>query len=395
MKVCLVTPEYHGVSGYVGGLGVRYATLAPALVRAGIDLRVLTYGDGPNRTLEREGVRIVAVGRPPNDQQRFWEEVTWSIAADRALRRMDGIDLVYAPEWRGSLARYALRRRRAAVVTNLTISLAQVLAVTPDPPRPALRPAVRWPVQQRLERAQAERSDGFIATGPAALAVSRSLWTLERLPTAMSYGQIDVDRIRELVGGPLPDGFPAKGPVVAFSGRLQILKGVFVLVDAMRRVWDRRPDVQLVMLGGDAPLDGVPMSQHLRMRAGTHADRLHILGHQPRERLVPALHRADVVALPSFWESFSNAALEAMTLSRPVVVTTGSGYSDFCRDEENALMVQPRDPAAVGAAILRLLEDDTLRQRLGQAAALEAERHAVDPAAERHRDFFETIVARR
>ena len=92
-----VTSEYLGVSDYIGGLGVRYATLAPALARAGIDLHVLTYGQGADRIFERDGVCIHAIGRPPNSDQRVWEEMRWDRIVDRPLRRMPSLDLVYAP----------------------------------------------------------------------------------------------------------------------------------------------------------------------------------------------------------------------------------------------------------------------------------------------------------
>lgn len=395
MKVCLVTAEYLGISGYVGGLGVRYATLAPALARDGIDMHVLTYGAGLNRTVELDGVRVHAVGRPPVGAQRVWEEVWWDVVADRALRRMPDLDVVYAPEWRGALARYALRRRRGAIVTNLTSSLAQILSASADPPRPALRPPVRWMIQHRLERAQAEGSDGIVAASGAILGWSRSLWQIDDIPSVTLSNQIDLAAILAQIRGPLPEGFPQHGPVVAFSGRLQVLKGVCVLVDAMRRVWSRRPEVHLVMLGGDALRDGTWMSERLRDQAGPHASQLHVLGHQSHERLIPALARADVVALPSLWESFGNAALEAMAVGRPVVVTSGCGYSDFCRHEDNALLVGPKDEAALGDAILRLLEDKALRRRLGEKAAADARQYSADPAARLHREFFDNVLAGR
>ena len=395
MRVCLVTSEYLGVSEYIGGLGVRYATLAPALARAGVDLHVLTYGQGPDRIFERDGVCIHAIGRPPNSDQHVWEELRWDRIVDRSLRRVPSLDLVYAPEWRGSLARYALRRDRPAVVTNLTTSLAQVLAIDPGPSRSTLQPAFRWMIQHRLERGQAERSDGLVAVSRAILASSRTLWNIDAVPSATLSNQIDLERVLPLVERDLPPGFPQQGPVVAYSGRLEVRKGVIVLLEAMRRVWNTRPEVQLVMLGGDAPLDGIPMSHLLRERAGPHARRLHVLGHLSHEQLIPALSRADVVALPSLWEAFGNAALEAMAVGRPVVVTTGSGYDDFCRQGENALMVPPKDAQTLSEALLRLLEDEDLRRRLGQTAALDARQYSADPSARRHRDFFDGVVAAR
>ena len=70
-------------------------------------------------------------------------------------------------------------------------------------------------------------------------------------------------------------------------------------------------------------------------------DRFHLLGHQPPERLFPAIAAADVVALPSLWEAFGLVALEGMALGKPCVLTSGSGFEDFFRDGVHGLMLPP------------------------------------------------------
>jgi glycosyltransferase involved in cell wall biosynthesis len=182
--------------------------------------------------------------------------------------------------------------------------------------------------------------------------------------------------------------------VVVFSGRLEIRKGVHVLVQAMHRVWDAHPQAQLVLIGRDSFWKKGLMSAELRRLAGPRSDRLHMLGDQPQTRLFPALAAADVVALPSLWEAFGIAALEAMALGRPTVVTAAGGYPEFVRPDRDGLLVAPADPSALAEALTALLGDASLRERLGASAAARAEEFAAPVIADRYVACFEDIAGR-
>jgi glycosyltransferase involved in cell wall biosynthesis len=247
-------------------------------------------------------------------------------------------------------------------------------------------------VQRALERIQAQRSDALLAPSAQLLEWARRLWPVGGLPAEVVPNTVDVERLARLAAGPVPDELGSGGPLVAFSGRLEQRKGVHVLVEAMRLVWDRHPDARVALLGGqDGEWNGRPMVDHLRELARGHDDRLLILGRLPAERLFPCLAAADVVALPSLWESFSLAALEAMALGRPLVATAGV-FPPFVRDDETALLVPPEDADALAGAVNRLLGDDELRARLGSAATATAAEHDVGPSARRFVDALTYVL---
>jgi glycosyltransferase involved in cell wall biosynthesis len=128
------------------------------------------------------------------------------------------------------------------------------------------------------------------------------------------------------------------------------------------------------------------IGDHLRDLAGEHADRVHILGHRPDSEWFSIMAAADVIAIPSFWESFCIAALEAMALGRPVIGTTGNGFSEFIEDGRNGLLVERGDAAALARALSALLGDAELRGRLGAAAHDTAPRFDVAQVAPRFAD---------
>jgi glycosyltransferase involved in cell wall biosynthesis len=228
-----------------------------------------------------------------------------------------------------------------------------------------------------------------VGCSSAVLSWSARLWQLDGVPNvAVLPNTANVSRVRALVDGEPPNGHPSAGPIVAFSGRLETRKGVHVLAAAMRQVWRAYPAAQLVLVGGDYPYRGAKMSEHVLREAGESAGNVHILGDQPPQRLFPALAAADVVALPSLWEAFGIAALEAMALGKAVVLTTGSGYDDFGTDQRNALMVAPGEAPALAQAIVRLLGDSSLRGRLGEEARLTADRLDAPAVARSHVEYF-------
>jgi glycosyltransferase involved in cell wall biosynthesis len=160
----------------------------------------------------------------------------------------------------------------------------------------------------------------------------------------------------------VPDGVgdEAEPAEVLYAGRLSEEKGVLELVEAAG-------DLNLVV-AGDGPLRArVPQAR----------------GFLPNDELQRLYARAAVVACPSRREGFGVACLEAMAHARPVVASAVGGLKDLVVDGETGLLVPPRDPRALRAALERLLGDRDLRLRLGAAGRERArERFSWDAATD-------------
>jgi glycosyltransferase involved in cell wall biosynthesis len=162
--------------------------------------------------------------------------------------------------------------------------------------------------------------------------------------SAQALGAADVRVIPTGVDLPPEVGEEATPPEVLYAGRLSPEKGVEDLVEAAAGM--------KLVVAGDGPL-----------RAGVPA----ALGFVPHDELDRLYAWAAVVACPSRREGFGVACLEAMAHARPVVATGVGGLLDLVVDGETGLVVPPRDPAALRAALERLLADGELRRRLGAA----------------------------
>lgn len=149
--------------------------------------------------------------------------------------------------------------------------------------------------------------------------------------------------------------------LLAFAGRLTAQKDVDVALQAVAAV----PAVTFALLG-----DG-PERTTLEARAGVLGldTRVRFLGGGDREGVLRLFRAADASVLSSAWENFPHTVVESLAVGTPVVATAVGGVPEVVRDGENGLLVPPRDPQALAAAIRRLVDDPALRARLAAAAA--------------------------
>lgn len=174
---------------------------------------------------------------------------------------------------------------------------------------------------------------------------------------------------------------------VALVARLSPRKGVDVALEAVALLADAGHDVHLTVCG--TPFAGYEwFDEQLQERAAAPdlAGRVTLAGYV--HPTWPVLAAADVVVVPSRAEPFGNTAVEGLLARRPVVASRVQGLAEVLVDGETGLLVEPGDPAALAAAVGRLLADDALRARLaedGRADALRrftTARYAQDVRAE-------------
>jgi glycosyltransferase involved in cell wall biosynthesis/nucleoside-diphosphate-sugar epimerase len=169
---------------------------------------------------------------------------------------------------------------------------------------------------------------------------------------------------------------PAR-PVLIFIGRLTADKGPATLAEALRRVADAGDSAQLIVVGAQDEQDSAAHLAGLRAVS----DGVRVFNHLNDVR--PFLAASDILVLPTHREGMPNVVLEAAAMGIPSITTTATGAVDSVVDSDTGLLVRPGDADALGAAILRLINDGALRRRYGAAAR-----------ARVVRDFQPTDVAR-
>ena len=165
-----------------------------------------------------------------------------------------------------------------------------------------------------------------------------------------------------------------KTHMLLFVGRIEPLKGIDMIMYAMKIVKKRNPDlpVSLCIVGGDIS-QPLPSWSNTLQSLNSIRDVLHLhaevnfVGKKTQEELLYYYNAADVVVMPSHYESFGMAALEAMSCGTPVITTNAAGISSIIDDEHGKLITSVNNPLLLAEQIEFLLKSREIREAVGQS----------------------------
>jgi glycosyltransferase involved in cell wall biosynthesis len=393
-SVVLVSDLYRPVTG---GLEGHVQALGRALHRRGNRVTVVTLAQpGQPAREDEDGMDVrridgwsAALGRFYRDPAYRFHPPAPDPGVTRALRavvRETGADVVHAHAWMLYSALALPRRERGAVVMTLHdygLACAKKTLVRNDEACPG-------PSLARCLRCAPDTYGVPVATAlVTALRASRPLH--RRVDRFLAVSARVRDRVQRFAGGrpvevvpnflaadvaatapdPRPAFLPPRDGFLLYAGELARHKGVDVLVAAHDRLGPDAPP--LVLIGRPDP--ALPLAGGAR--------RLVVPG-APRADVLRAFARCAVAVVPSVWdEPCPTVAMEAMSSGRPVVASRVGGLPELVPDGLAGLLVPPRDPDALAAALARVLADPGLAARLGAGAREHAARYAEGPVVDR------------
>ena len=240
----------------------------------------------------------------------------------------------------------------------------------------------------------ARRADAFVA-------VSRDdqekMIELERIPRAKTRF---IPNGIPPVAPPDPDhdvraelGIAPDHPVVGTVATLRPQKALDVLLRAAARIRESIPDLRVLIVGGaDEADDGEEQRLHgLRAELGLE-ETVRFLG--PRSDIADLVAAFDVAAISSDFEGSPLSLLEYMDAAKPVVSTRVGGVPDMVVDGETGLLVAPRDPTALAAAVLDVLRDPQMATRMGAAGRKRRrEVFSIEASARQVGELYEELYA--
>ncbi len=379
LRIGLISEELPPETGW-GGIGAYVLDLGRGLARLGHRVHVVSRCWGRPTVRDVDGVRVHRVGIPPPSWRRGTWFVNlrfpeardiglWNLRVSRVVRRLaatEGLDVVETPEFRAQGLWTRLRLPRVPLVVRLHTPAFlcrrfNEVAVGGSP----------WDTRASEGAERVLTRLASLVTSPSrslATEVARA-WGLDAASVHVIPNPIDEERF-----APGPDGSSAEGgPSVLYVGRLERRKGVETLADAFPAIRRAVPTARLRFVGKDHPSGpgGTSLAAHLRARlraAGVPDDAVDLHGAVERTDL-PAIYRsATVCVVPSLYENFPYTCLEAMASGRAVVGTAAGGIPEIVTDRVDGSLVPPDDPAALAVAVVEVLRDRALRERLGAEA---------------------------
>ncbi len=197
-------------------------------------------------------------------------------------------------------------------------------------------------------------------------------------------------------------GVPDRNRNILFAGRIEPLKGIDTLLQAMALIQERHPEVVrnvcVAIIGGDPwsddPDDEMARLQSLRQELDIH-DLVTFLGSKDQKVLPFYYAAAEMVVMPSHYESFGLVALEAMATGTPVIASEVGGLAFLVKDGETGFHVPSRDPEALAERIFALLNDPGCQREMGRQAHLSAQKYAWHNIADRIIELYKNVLRER
>lgn len=383
-----------------GGMNVYVRELTRELARRGHVVDVFTRNQNPeiptiSRTLGPRTRVIHATAGPPHPipKDAIAEYLEQFVVEVLVYSNGRPYDVIYAHYWLSGLAGLHLRALWGVPLVQMFHTLGKMknkIAATEAERASALRVAA----ETRLMR----EVDHIVAGSPMdeRHMVEEYGAPADRI-TVIPPG-VDVthfyprprDKARATIGAD-PDTF-----LILFVGRIEPLKGVETLLRAVKVMSQRccrLEDMQVLIIGGDASVPPEQMDEEMarlmRLCADLGLDHLvTFLGKRGQDVLPDYYSAADVVVMPSHYESFGMVALEAMACGTPVVASRVGGLMFTVIDGITGLHVRSGDPEELAEKLRLLMENPRLRRRLGEQAWHVAQQYAWPRIADRVEHLF-------
>jgi len=365
-----------------GGQNVYVAQVARRLAAGGHEVDVFTRRDRRDQPaqVEVDGYRVVYVSAGPAHAVRKEDLLPHMPAFTAAVCRWVAAqerpyDLVHANFWMSGLVAEELKRRFGIpfVITFHALGKVRRHHQGEHDEFP--------PEREAIEARLAAAADHIIAECPQDEFDLLSLYGAEpshmtMIPCGYDPGEcrpVPMREAREHLG------LPPDGRVLLHLGRLVPRKGVDNVIRAFARVREAHPGAVLLIAGGESERPDPTLTPEIARLSEIAAEEgvaeaCHFIGQRAREELRYWYSAADVFITTPWYEPFGITPVEAMAYGTPVVGARVGGVQYTVVDGVTGLLVPPRAPEALAAAVCRVLGDETLRRRFasqGMARAAE------------------------
>ena len=391
MRIAFVSREYAGV-GSGGGIGTYVRNAARMLAARGHDVEVFTEGQ-PETAWSEPGLKINVVDR---QTERFADAVVPQFAAAHRTKPFDvvetaeyGADAALVFEKFPEVARVVKLHTagfQLAVMNEAYLTLGTKLRFIAGGLRRGRILARFWnryDASQDTELAMTLRADEIASPSRAMLEWTREAWPISTVRQAI------IPNVFEPSSDLLACDTAGRGKLVAFVGKLEARKGVLELALAIPMILEAHPDARFRFIGRPLPHPATkqPLDEAIRQLAGpAAAASIEFTGALAYVDVARHLTESSIAVFPSYWENHPYACLEAMVAGCAVVGSQAGGMAEMMVEGDTGLLVPPKDPSAIAAAVIQLLDDASGSMAMasrGRAAVVRAfSNDAIGPLQE-------------
>lgn len=364
--------------GDAGGMNVYVRSVALELAKVGIDVEIFTRAAADGQPhIEELGPGVLVRHLIAGPTRRVPKEVLPQLSDDLADAISDATDLlsdghfdvIHSHYWVSGIVGLTVARSLNLPLVHSMHTMARVKNLR-------LHAGGVMEPQSRIdgEHTIVDGADRLIANTSTEAAELESLYgaAAEKVDIVAPGVDLDIFNARDRSASRERLQCPADAFHVVFAGRIQKLKGPHLLVEAAADLRARRPDIplQVSIIGSGSGAEALELQPLINR-----------LGLQDVVRLYPPVlpgqlahwfRAADVVAMPSYSESFGLVALEAQACGTPVLAANVGGLPQAISDGRTGILVDGHGAALWSAALEALHDDGGMRRGLGTNAAVHA-----------------------
>jgi D-inositol-3-phosphate glycosyltransferase len=392
-----------------GGMNVYVRDLTRELGRRGVGVDVFTRSQDEHvpHVLHDLGfgnriVHIPAGPEHPLDKAELLTHVPTFVEGIKSFATSKNLhyDLLHAHYWLSGQAGLALRSEWGIPLIQMFHTLARMKNRVA---RDAFEqePSERIDIETHLLR----EADRIVAATQAEVAQIQWLYQVSTehvivIPPGVDTGRfyaIAIDEAKEFIG------IPVEKRMVLFVGRIESLKGIDTLLYAMASLEQSGLFADhgacLAIIGGEADESSEELSDEM-VRLTSLSEELNLqdivrfLGRRDQDTLPYYYSAAEVVVVPSHYESFGLVALEAMACGTPVIASETGGLAFLIKDGETGFHVPAGDTEALRSKLKIILDDDVLRRRFGRQAAAYAQGYDWSLIGDQILELYSSLLPR-
>lgn len=348
-----------------GGITTYVYSLSKVLVKRGIQVGICSGGGSYEGKFKDMGVKLFHI--PIRVKNEFHPKVFKSFFMLDSIRREFDFDIIHA------------HTRSSQILSSLYRKIRGVKFVT----------TCHGYFKKRISRKI------FKCWGDKTIAISPQVKDhlqrdfgieedkIEVVPTGVDTDELDMEERMDFFR---EKGIKATGPFIGSLGRLSSVKNYDLLLKAFQ-VFSRKFPGSFLGIMGDGPerIKLLSLAKELALE-----DKFGVFGDEHRAAFLKSL---DIFCLPSESEGLGLAALEAMYMQRPVLVSRKGGLKFVIKDRENGLFIQDLMPEGVAESLINIWEDKDLREKLGKNARIYVkENFSLQVMADKILDIYKEIA---
>lgn len=307
-------------------------------------------------------------------------------------------DLIHSHYWMSGIAAMALKKEWDAPIIQMFHTLGKMknrIARSPEEHEGDYR--------LNGEQQVLDNADAVVIATPAEKSQLEFLYKAERVPTFIIPPGVDTSRFYPIPADEAREcvGLHPNDHMILFVGRIEPLKGIDTLLQAIVKLQEMGTikccNQYVVIIGGNSENEAARAnSEMIRLQKmcvdiGI-GDLVLFLGNRSQDALPYYYSAADMVVMPSHYESFGMVALEAMACGTPVVASQVGGLAFLVKDGETGYVVPSDNPEALAEKLNALLQNRDLREKLGKQAARYARDYDWEIIASRIAELYIQVI---